>query len=223
MILRSHAWYEHDSEGRLLRDSHQRLVPNSAHPLPEADQHDKLRVRRFLDAWAVPQPLLLHVFKRPEELTVFAHTLPATGWVAKPAGAAYGEGVFVVHEGIELTRRAPLNLDLIVASLERLCEAKGDSGLCYNLSSFLVEEMVHDSEASTATRAATGTAARAATSTATSTVTHAATRTTSRATTSTAPHHTILPCTRCPPPGAAKHGRCHASDRVQVLHDGHCC
>jgi hypothetical protein len=160
IVKRARSWYVHDAKGVLQRDpATMRWLPSPQAPLPELDPMDKYAIRQYLDKLGTPQPKLLHVIREPRELLAVEGTLPKIGWVVKPAGAAYSDGVIVVHNGVMLNLgMKPLDVQAIVDELEKLAgyggrgaqlsnvTKEGASETKWNMSCYLVEELVLDSE-----------------------------------------------------------------------------
>jgi hypothetical protein len=161
MLERQRRWFVHGADGKPIRDECNRFVPSVENPLPELNPFDKRWERDFMTKLGMPQPGLIAAITEPDELLKLAPTLPQS-WVLKPVGAAYSDGVYIVHKGTDCTpsergegslvrpRSRPLDVPSIVAQLNTLrstggrrAEVLGSSRkLEWNLSAFLLEELV---------------------------------------------------------------------------------
>ena len=161
MLVRQRRWWQHGLDGKPLRDEHARFIPSSENPLPALNPFDKSWERTFLESIGAPQPRLLAKLTRVDELLAIASTLPSS-WVLKPVGAAYSDGVCVVHKGMDVTPSGrgeancalasskPLDLRAVVRDLRALTARGGREAttlgsqrtLEWNLSAWLIEEYV---------------------------------------------------------------------------------
>ena len=131
------------------RDAQSRFVATPRCPFPFS-QLDKLAERRFCEGHNIEQPKLLFTLTQPSELLVLGSQLPPN-WVIKPVGAGHSDGVVVVRDGICVNRGGPrLDLAAIVSELEALVSAGGTwhngTFFQWNLSKFLIEELVVDED-----------------------------------------------------------------------------
>lgn len=159
LIERQRRWFEHDDSGQPVRDECNRFVPSRFNPLPRLNPLDKLAERSFFEELGIPLPKLLATIELPNDLIGLWDTLPQSGWVIKPVGAAYSNGVTVVRSGVDVFSGKPVDMRRVIARLIALKRRGGrpsyldspdgsqrrqQQHLLWNTSSFLIEELVID-------------------------------------------------------------------------------